>query len=149
MGNHPNYQLDHVHILVADREKAAAWYERTFGFACTSRSEDPYGPLVISGDGGKTGLALFTSRVAPDLNRVVAFRIDGSEFLAFASRLTQMELYKGDGKRVVAGDVADHGDVLSYYFTDPDGNAFELATYDVEDVRRWLRGLKVEPVLRP
>jgi catechol 2,3-dioxygenase-like lactoylglutathione lyase family enzyme len=136
------YRLDHVHVLVADRELAAGWYTRVFGLVEVERSEDPFGPLVVSGDGGETGLALFTSRVPSEPNRVVAFRVDSEEFLAFAGRLLRQELRGPSGARLKPEDAVDHGDVLSFYLCDPDGNAFELLTQEVDSARRGLAELE-------
>lgn len=137
-------RLDHVHLLVSDRERAADWCARSLGFEELERSKDPYGPLVVSGDGGDTGLALFTSRVSAEPNRVVAFRVDGEELLAFAARLLQVELRAPSGSRLRPEDAVDHGDVLSYYFSDPDGNAFELLTRDSDRARRGLARLSAD-----
>ncbi len=145
----PKYKLDHVHLLVANRDESAAWFERVLGFEKVEESEDPYGPLTVSGDGGTTGLALFTSKVAPDPNRVVAFRVDGKEFEAFANRVADLRLTSANGEIVRVTDVVDHGDVLSFYFTDPEGNAFELTTYDVESARQGIRELIAETMMRP
>jgi catechol 2,3-dioxygenase-like lactoylglutathione lyase family enzyme len=138
----PPYRLDHVHVLVADRELAARWYARTFGLVETERSDDPYGPLVVSGDGGETGLALFTSRVPSDPNRVVAFRVDAEEFLGFAERLLDREVRGPSGARLRPEDAIDHGDVVSLYVCDPDGNAYELLTREVDSARRGLAELE-------
>ena len=144
MPDRPAYRLDHVHVLVADRERAARWYAQTLGFTELERAADPYGPLVVSGDGGVTGLALFTSRVPSEPNRVVAFRVDGEEFLAFAARLLRHELRGPSGSRLRPEDAVDHDDVLSYYFADPDGNAYELLTGDVERARSGLARLSAD-----
>ena len=137
-------RLDHVHLLVSDRERAADWYARTLGFEELERSEDPYGPLVLSADGGDTALALFTSRVPSEPNRVVAFRVDADAFLEFAGSLLRVELRAPSGGRLRPEDAVDHDDVLSYYFADPDGNAFELLTRDVERARKGLVRLSAD-----
>lgn len=149
MGRRAKYQLDHIHLLVSDRDAAAIWYERTFGFERIEESEDPYGPLTLSGDGGTTGIALFTSKIEAEPNRVVAFRVDANEFQAFAARIPKLGLAHGEGEVLKVTDVIDHGDVLSYYFVDPDGNAFELATYDVEVARRGIKEQIAETLMRP
>jgi len=149
MGRQKKIHLDHVHILVADREASAAWFGQTFQFECIECSDDPYGPLTVSGDGGTTGIALFTSKVVPDPNRVVAFRVEGGEFLAFAQRLHDLALSNTEGQPLGLTDVVDHGDVLSYYFLDPDGNGYELATYDVDAARRGIKDLIAETLMRP
>lgn len=149
MGRQKKIHLDHVHILVANREEAAAWFGRTFQFECIECSDDPYGPLTVSGDGGTTGIALFTSKVTPEPNRVVAFRVDGVEFLNFAQRLSSLNLSSNEGQPLGLTDVVDHGDVLSYYFLDPDGNGYELATYDVDAARRGIKDQIAETLMRP
>lgn len=138
----PTYSLDHVHVLVADRELAAGWYSRVFSLVEVERSADPYGPLTLSGDSGESGLALFTSRVPSDPNRVVALRVDAEEFLHFAERLLELEVRAPSGARLRPEDAIDHGDVLSLYLCDPDGNAFELLTREVESARRGLAELE-------
>ncbi len=137
------YRLDHVHILVSDRELAAAWYEVTLGFQRLEASEDPYGPLLMTGDGGETGIALFTSKVKPTASRIVAFHVGAEEFMAFAVDLDERDLRGMDGTRLSPGDVIDHGDVLSFYFADPDGNGFEVTTRETEAARLGLRGLAI------
>lgn len=137
------YRLDHVHVLVSDRELAAAWYELHLGLQRRECSEDPYGPLVLSGDAGGTSLALFTSKVRPDPSRVVAFAVSAEEFLAFAVDLEVQPLHGPGGERLTAESVVDHGDVLSFYFCDPDGNGFEVLTRELEAARLGLRGLSI------
>ena len=132
---------DHVHLLVTEREAAAAWYERVLGFERLEASEDPYGPLTISADGGRTSLALFTSRVAAEPNRVVALRLDAQGFVTFAARLLEVEIPSTNRVRLRPEDVVDHGDVLSFYLADPDGNGYEMATYEVDEARRGLEAL--------
>ena len=141
--NHPLI-LDHVHVLVTDREVAAAWYERVLGFRRGSVSEDPYGPLTLSADGGGTALALFTSRVPADPNRAVAFRADAEGFLEFAARLLEFEIAATNRVRLRPEDAVDHGDVVSFYFADPDGNPFELSCYEVDGAREGLAALARE-----
>jgi catechol 2,3-dioxygenase-like lactoylglutathione lyase family enzyme len=139
--------LDHVHVLVTDRDQAAEWCSRVLGLNRQSASEDPYGPLTVSGDGGKTCLALFTSRVNAEPNRVVAFRIDAQAFLGFAERLLELEVPAANRVRLRPEDFVDHGDVLSYYLVDPDGNGFELATYEVDAARIGIAELSVRSQL--
>lgn len=144
MTNSPRYRLDHIHLLVADRERSADWYHEVLGFLVAERSEDPYGPLVVSGDGGKTGLALFTSRVSSDPSRVVAFRVDAAEFIGFGERLLEREIRGTNGARLAPEGAVDHGDVISFYITDPDGNALEIMTREVNQARTGLRRLSAE-----
>jgi catechol 2,3-dioxygenase-like lactoylglutathione lyase family enzyme len=58
------FTLDHVEFFVPDRAEAAAWYARVLGCVPVLGTEhwaaDPGGPLMVSPDGGRTKLALFT-----------------------------------------------------------------------------------------
>ena len=124
-------QIDHVELYVPDRAQAADWYERVLGLKRVSKTEawaeDPRGPLMISPDGGRTMVALFTGTpqgtAEPVGLRRLAFRADGNAFLEFM---------KGGSVEV---EVKDHGMAVSAYFTDPWGTPLEVTTYDAEGVR--------------
>ena len=124
-------QIDHVELYVPDRALAAEWYERTLGVNRLANTEswadDPRGPLMISPDGGKTKVALFTGTPQGSAEPVglcrLAFRADAIEFLEFV---------KGGSVEV---EVKDHGMAISAYFTDPWGTPLEVTTYDAENVR--------------
>lgn len=122
--------IDHVELFVPDRYEAAAWYRRVLGLEVLAEHEDwaehPEGPLMISSDGGRTMLALFTgdpqaSRPTAGFHRV-AFRVSGAAFLAFRDRLRDLE--------AVLRDVRDHDKAWSLYFSDPWGHRLEVTTYD-------------------
>jgi catechol 2,3-dioxygenase-like lactoylglutathione lyase family enzyme len=131
----PRFTLDHVELYVPDRISAAAWYARVLGCEPVAGAEswaaDPDGPMMISPDGGRTKLALFTGE--PQGNRAtagfhrVAFRVSATEFLAFTARMAGLGLKEA---RVV-----DHGGAWSVYFSDPAGHRLEVTTYEVEPVR--------------
>jgi catechol 2,3-dioxygenase-like lactoylglutathione lyase family enzyme len=134
-GREPRFTLDHVELYVSDRASAAAWYAQVLGCEPVAGTEswasDPEGPLMISPDGGRTKLALFTgepqgSRPTAGFHRV-AFRVSATEFLAFTARMAGLELKDA---RVV-----DHGGAWSVYFSDPAGHRLEVTTYEVEPVR--------------
>lgn len=138
-------QIDHVHVYVADRRAAAEWYSRVLGLEVVQEHEswadDDDGPLTISSDGGSTSLALFRKRDDAGQTarrQTIAFRVGGAGFLDFLLRLESVELACEDGRRLRAGDVVDHEYSFSVYFTDPDGNPYELTTYDYELVRERL-----------
>lgn len=124
-------QIDHVELYVPDRPAAADWYERILGLKRFGKAapwaENPLGPLMISPDGGRTMVALFTgppqgSTEAVGLCRL-AFRSDATGFLEFVR------------SGVVEVEVKDHGMAFSAYFTDPWGTPLEVTTYDAESVR--------------
>ena len=114
-----------MHVHVADRERAAAWYADVLGFTIVEKyrawGEDPGGPLTIADATGRIHLALFATE-APR-HDVLAFGVTGEEFVAWRRHLVDRGL-----------DVryADHQQALSLYFLDGDGNTLEITTYDVE-----------------
>lgn len=138
-------QVDHVHVYVRDRREAARWYERVLGLSVVESHSDSEegGPLVVSSDGGSTGLALFRrseDETWPSVATTVAFRVGGEGFLAFLARQGR-EAEDGEasaGPRLTREDVIDHDYCYSVYFSDPDGNPYELTTYDYEAVREGL-----------
>jgi catechol 2,3-dioxygenase-like lactoylglutathione lyase family enzyme len=131
----PRFTLDHVELFVPDRASAAAWYATVLGCEPVAGSEswaaNPDGPMMISPDGGKTKLALFTGQPQGDRATAgfhrVAFRVSATEFLAFTARMAGLGLKE---TRVV-----DHGGAWSVYFSDPVGHRLEVTTYEVEPVR--------------
>lgn len=131
-------QIDHVHVYVSDQREAARWYADVLGLeVCHDiEGDDDGGPLVVSSDGGSTGLALFKSRQAASrTSTTVAFRVGGAGFLKFLGRLASLKVEGENGRSLAASDVVDHDYCYSLYFNDPDGNPYELTTYDYDDVR--------------
>lgn len=128
--------LDHVHVEVTDRQAAADWFDRIFGLVPADGmavwAKDPKGPLFLQSRSGASCLALF-ERQPPKTragDHTIAFNIDGNGFLAFIDRLQDGEIKNTSGKPLTAADVVDHQLSWSLYFSDPDGNRFELTTYD-------------------
>ena len=140
-------QIDHVELVVPDREAAARWYRVVLGLepvpGYEQWAEDARGPLMISSDGGSTKLALFRGggqgSHARAGFRLVAFRTNASGFIEFLNRLEKTRLTDSRGKVVDAADVVDHDRSYSIYFCDPDGNELELTTYDHAEVSSRLR----------
>jgi len=123
--------IDHVALTVPDPREAAGWYDRVFGLEPVERLEawaEGSGPLVVSANGGETGLALFAgSRDDPEL-RHLAFRVDGDGFLRFLDRATGMDDVEVGGRDAVV----DHDLSWSVYVDDPWGHRFEVTTYEYE-----------------
>ena len=87
------------------------------------------GPLMLSSDGGSTCLALFLG--TPNAGEpTIAFRVGGAGFLTFLDRLATLALEERHGARLTRDHVVDHEECWSIYFRDPDGNGYELTTYD-------------------
>lgn len=140
-------QVDHVHVFVRDRRAAARWCERVLGLSVMEGHSDLTdgggGPLVVSSDGGSTGLALFRradDETWPSVATTVAFRVGGKGFLQFLARQGGEDDADSEGPRLTRDDVVDHDYCYSLYFSDPDGNPYELTTYDYEHVRAHLSG---------
>jgi catechol 2,3-dioxygenase-like lactoylglutathione lyase family enzyme len=133
------FTLDHVELFVPDRTEAAQWYSRVFGCRAVAGTErwaaDPGGPLMLSADGGQTKLAFFEGK--PQRNQTtagfhrVAFRVTGSEWLAFVARLPDLGVATDE-----AVPIFDHGTAWSVYFADPYGHRLEVTTYDADLVRQ-------------
>ena len=137
------YPIDHVEILVPDRREAAAWYEEFLGLTpledLASWADDPHGPLMISGDGGRTKLALFQPGRGDGQGTTgfhqLAFGVGGAEFLQFLARAAAAGLEDRHGKPVTRASVCDHQRAFSVYFCDPWGHRLEVTTYDYAHVR--------------
>ena len=132
-------QIDHIHVFVTDQREAARWYRENLGLEILTDYEhwaEDDGPLTISSDGGNTSLALFRKegRAIGEVKNTIAFRVDADDFLLFLARLETFEMRDKNGNRVNASDVEDHGKSYSIYFCDPDGNPYELTTYDYQSV---------------
>jgi catechol 2,3-dioxygenase-like lactoylglutathione lyase family enzyme len=132
--------LDHVHIYVADRAKAAEWYSRVLGLEPASElSEwaiDPEGPLFLSTREGHHCLALVQGNIEHNRSgdHTVAFTVSARDFIAFMNELNDLHLVDRDGSNVSRNDVADHDLSWSIYFLDPDGNRFELTSYEYPEI---------------
>src|SRR5262245_59978689 len=97
--------LNHVHVVVPDRAAAAEWYRAELGFepvaayAAWTRTEG--GPLHLSADGGRSGIALFEvvpGHDATTLELGAAFSVDAEQFVAFARRLGSSSVRDLGGK---------------------------------------------------
>lgn len=121
-------RIDHVEVLVRDIDASARWYADVLGLRELHRW--PSGPLMI-GAGG-TMLALFpadTAAVAPkssdDASQFrflrVAWRTDRTGFAAAQAHLKALGVpFRGP---------VDHDISWSIYFSDPDGHALEVTSY--------------------
>ncbi len=136
--------LDHVHVVVPDRPAAARWYREQLGFepveAVRSWADVDGGPLHLSADGGRTGIALFEAGMhgPTTLEMGAGFRVDAPAFLRFARALPCDEIAAPDGAPLQPGAVVDFDHCDSYSFQDPWGNRFELNCYDHDVVTREL-----------
>jgi catechol 2,3-dioxygenase-like lactoylglutathione lyase family enzyme len=145
--------LDHFHIVVPDREAAANWYERTLGFqrigAYAAWADIEGGPLHISADGGRSGIALFQAwnpSEVPSIGMGAGFRVDASAFIDFAESLGSLGLAGVSGRELRAEDVVDFDLCFSFSFLDPYGNQLEVNCFERHEVQEYLRGRGIDPV---
>jgi catechol 2,3-dioxygenase-like lactoylglutathione lyase family enzyme len=133
-------QIDHIHVHVANQREAAAWYQKVLGLEILPEHEDwaiGGGPLTISSDGGNTGIALFARNNA-ETRAVIAYRVDGTGFMEFLLRLSDLNLKGRNDEFVTENDVFDHDHSYSIYFYDNDKNPIEITTYNYEFVKNQL-----------
>ena len=132
--------LDHVHIRVIDRAKASEWYKRVLGLEPASElsewATDPDGPLFLSTREGRHCLAIVQGSTEHNRSgdHTVAFIVSASDFIAFMNELNDLCLVDRDGSKVSRNDIADHHLAWSIYFLDPDGNRFELTSYEYTEI---------------
>lgn len=122
--------FDHIHVFVQDRAAAEAWYGRVLGLARARELEfwaKGGGPLTLQDRAGTIHLALF-ERPREKNRATIALRVGGTAFKEWRSHLAQ----------VVGLEVSeeDHEVAVSLYFSDPDGNPFEITTYELGTSQR-------------
>ena len=115
--------IDHVHVYTAERGRAASWYERVLGLVPVGEFQHwatKDGPLFL-GNAERTVLIALFERPEQPTRSTIAFRVDGQGFLAWRMQLQSL---------LGSIDEVDHNGSWSLYFSDPDGNPFEITSYD-------------------
>lgn len=134
--------IDHLHVHVADRPAAEAWYGRVLGLQRLPEFEhwaQGGGPLTLSDAAGQLHLALF-ERPSQGGMPTIALRVSAAGLLDWRAHLRR-ELGQ-------APALVDHGESRSIYFADPDGNGFEITSYEREGDGPVLRELLDEELGR-
>ena len=120
--------IDHIHIHVANREKAEKWYSTVFGFFRTPHLEifaQGKGPLTLQNTSGTIHLALFER---PEIqSTTVALKASAKSLAQYKKHLETL------GIEYV---LMDHQLAWSIYLSDPDGNPYEIITYEYEEYTR-------------
>lgn len=111
--------IDHLHVFVVDRAAAQRWYEQVLGLtplAALAHWATDGGPLTLANADGSIHLALF-ERPRQACRSTIAFGVGNSAWQAWRQHLDEMKLsYTSE----------DHGETVSMYFADPDGNPYEI-----------------------
>lgn len=125
-------RIDHIHIYVTNREVSEAWYAKVLGLSRVPELESwavEGGPLTIVNQSGTVHLALF-ERPAQACRSTVAFGVTATEFIAWRDHLL---VALSEQLKAV-----DHQLSWSLYFSDPDGNPYEITTYEYAAVEKLL-----------
>jgi catechol 2,3-dioxygenase len=121
----PRTDIGHVHLKVADLERALRFYRDTLGFEVTQRMGDHAAFLSAGGYHHHIGLNTWESRKGAPPPRGttglyhVAIRYPDRASLADALRRVR-------GAGIPLDGAADHGVSEALYLRDPDGNGVEL-----------------------
>lgn len=122
---HPDVRIGHVHLKVADLERAVAFYQGVLGFEVTQRWGDSAAFLSAGGYHHHLGINTWESRGGPPPGQ----RTTG---LYHAAILYPSRAALGDALRrlrdanVSLDGAADHGVSEALYLRNPDGNGLEL-----------------------
>lgn len=117
-------RIDHIHVYVSDRSADEVWYQQVLGFARIDElafwAVDG-GPLTLADASGEIHLALF-ERPAQGRHATIAFAVTAESFLAWRKHSGNLP--------ELAVELADHKVSWSLYFCDPDGNPYEITSYE-------------------
>lgn len=117
-------RIDHIHVFVTDREVSEQWYREVLGLSRMPELESSAidgGPLTVANEVGTIHLALFERKPQPSRS-TIAFGVTAPEFVAWRKHL--------EAALDERPKVKDHELSWSLYFSDPDGNPYEITTYE-------------------
>jgi len=116
-------RFDHVHVFVSDRVAAERWYADVMGLVREPELErwaTGGGPLTLTNGSGTVHVALFERSPQP-CRSTVALSVGAEEFCAWRKHLAE--------KLERPIELDDHELSWSLYFSDPDGNPWEITCY--------------------
>ncbi len=122
---HPETCIGHVHLKVADLDRAIAFYESVMGFELTQRYGSQAAFLSAGGYHHHIGLNTWQSRggPAPAPGTTGLFHV---AFLYPDRQAMARTLKQVIDAGVPIDGAADHGVSEAVYFRDPDGNGIEI-----------------------
>jgi catechol-2,3-dioxygenase len=125
-------RIDHIHVYVTNRNKAEQWYADVMGLSRVVELESwaADGPLTLQNPSGTVHVALFEAPAQP-CRSVIALSVGAAEFVAWRQHLVDKL------KRPVEAE--DHQLSWSLYFADPDGNPWEITSYQHAVIATLLR----------
>lgn len=138
---HPGVRIGHVHLKVADLERALAFYCGVLGFEITQRYGAQAAFVSAGGYHHHIGLNTWESRggKAPPRGTTGLYHVA----ILYPDRASLADALRRLTKHGVPLDGAsDHGVSEALYLHDPDGNGLEL--YVDRDPELWPRGAKGE-----
>ena len=117
--------IDHIHVIVSDRQKALDWYNNILGLKPSKEIIvlPKSGPLMIRNNEGNINIALFKGK-SKDNQAVIAFKVSGEQFINCHNTITH--------SLTENLEVVDHDIQFSIYFEDPFGNPYEITSYDYD-----------------
>ena len=119
-------RIDHVSLNVSDRSRSIAWYRDVLGLVQRGEPRRDEWPVFM----GELGacVALFQAQVDSPERQPESTGLRHVAFMLSADGLEEARgLLTGAGVPLRA---EDHGNALSIYLPDPDGNMIELTTYE-------------------
>jgi catechol 2,3-dioxygenase len=145
---HPGARIGHVHLKVADLERALAFYCGVLGFELTQRYGAEAAFLAAGGYHHHIGLNTWESRGGPPPS-------PGTTGLYHVAILYPTRAALADAlRRLLTANIplqgaSDHGVSEALYLSDPDGNGIEL--YWDRPPEQWPRGADggIEMFTRP
>ena len=128
-------RIDHIHVYVSDRDRdrAEAWCRRALGFERIPELafwDADGGPLTLANRERTVKIALFEHGGAGN-QPAVALEVAADAFQAWRRHLKQTLGH--------APEPADHAVSWSIYFSDPDGNGYEITCNDYAALARKLQ----------
>jgi NAD(P)-dependent dehydrogenase (short-subunit alcohol dehydrogenase family)/catechol 2,3-dioxygenase-like lactoylglutathione lyase family enzyme len=125
--------VDHIHVHVQDRAAAERWYADVLGLRrveALARWVTDGGPLTLADAADRVHLALFERPPQPN-RATIALGVDADAFIGWRAHLAR--------RLGAVPEAVDHDLSWSIYFSDPDGNPYEITSYQHAGIADALR----------